>query len=520
MISDATSKAASWPNRPAAIWWWALAGLAVGFIAVNGQSLWVDEALTATEVSRSTLAGMWHSIAQDKGSDLQMPLYLLHLWAWVKIFGSSEWTLRSVNILWFAAGFTAWMAAFGKRGGAMAMALPLLLSSFAWYFVNEARPYAMQIGSGLMAFAAVMALGRIGQMTGASRHRRAEGDELGGRTWLLVFCVGLIGLAGSSLLGMIWAGGYLLAAVIFLSPARLANLLRTCRLTIGTTAFLLLVLAGYYVWTLKIGARATGGTTDVRNLAFIIYELLGFGGLGPGRLEIRESTAGSFSPYAAPLLIYGVLLAVMGWCGWGRMWQGIGLRGAAALLLALGIPSVVLIGAGYGLHFRVLERHFAPALPLVLWIIGVGVMRWWSGGKLLSRAVVAGFLLLSLVSCLEMRFAVRHEKDDYRDAAAMAKQALARGETVWWNAGWHGAVYYDLPLSTNATAKTALWVLNPATEQLAPLASPGVVVTSKPDMFDAQGGVGEFLRKGPYARVGNYPAFTVWRREKAKNEHL
>src|SRR5581483_7426967 len=82
-------------------WLWLLGALAVALVAVNGESLWVDEALTANEVSHASFRGMWTMLAQDRGSDLQMPLYLFHLWAWVKMFGTSEWALRAINIPWF-----------------------------------------------------------------------------------------------------------------------------------------------------------------------------------------------------------------------------------------------------------------------------------------------------------------------------------------------------------------------------------------------------------------------------------
>ena len=37
-------------------------------------------------------------MGSDRGSDLQMPLYMLMLWGWEKIFGRPEFALRAMNI--------------------------------------------------------------------------------------------------------------------------------------------------------------------------------------------------------------------------------------------------------------------------------------------------------------------------------------------------------------------------------------------------------------------------------------
>jgi hypothetical protein len=58
-------------------WWlWALVGLVVCLVAVSGDSVWIDEALTAQEAAHETAGGMWQMVLHDKGSDLQMPLYI------------------------------------------------------------------------------------------------------------------------------------------------------------------------------------------------------------------------------------------------------------------------------------------------------------------------------------------------------------------------------------------------------------------------------------------------------------
>src|SRR5260221_421979 len=132
----------------------------------------------------------------------------------------------------------------------------------------------------------------------------------------------MICLCGSSLLGMIWAGAALLGAWFLVPCKRMTELMRThqfaCVLSIG----LLAATGVYYLWTLKIGARATGGKTDVRNLIFVGYELFGFGGLGPGRLEMRGNALTAFLPYVKELTLYGGAVGFFLLSGIGQIFRG------------------------------------------------------------------------------------------------------------------------------------------------------------------------------------------------------
>jgi hypothetical protein len=125
---------------------------------------------------------------------------------------------------------------------------------------------------------------------------------------------------------------------------------------------------------------------------------------------------------------------------------------------------------------------------------------------------VAGlFVALGLVSCLSLRFAARHARDDYRGAAARARVALAQGQIVWWSAARAGAEYYRLPTSLPpGTAGRALELINVAPTELAGLPMPDLVVGSKPDLHDASGAVATFLATREYQPAEMLPGFTIW----------
>ena len=107
--------------------------------------------------------------------------------------------------------------------------------------------------------------------------------------------------------------------------------------------------------------------------------------------------------------------------------------------------------------------------------------------------------MLSLFSCLAVRLAVRHQRDDYRDAAQYARQALLQNQVVWWNAAVEGAWDYKMPLDTSGGQKdTAIPLLNPSVDSLARLKKPNVIIVSKPDLFDSAGTMADYLKRGHY----------------------
>jgi len=510
----------------ARLWPWVLPGFLVCLVAISRQSLWIDEAFMAAKASQPTLADWRQAMLEGGGSDLQMPLYMIYVWGFAKIFGLSEWALRAANIPWFVVGVAAFIRV-APQPQRLAVALVTLAAPFAWYYLNEARPYAMQLGMSLLIFAALYHL---------SRSVLTPWQETG---WFAAFCFGLFALCGSSLLGVIWAGAALLCAPFLFSFKRLWALSGRHKFAGLFTCLLLAVLGGYYIWTLKLGARAlpagtadaenpalvtmraaanfrTGlaGRTDPRNLAFLVYELLGLGGLGPGRMEIREGGLSVFRPYLIPLLIYALVLgdflrlAVLrlGQSSTGARWFGV------ALMLIL--PMALLLGAGYFLHFRVLGRHFTPIVPVLLFLLSVGLAMRWSRRGWISRLVVLIFFIMSVDSCLSFRFAARHEKDDYRDAAAAANAALRRGERVWWSADTHGAVYYHLPLNAGTNeVNGAFLALNMTPDMLSHLPEPDLIVVSKPDLYDSRGTLAQYIQRGSYVKSATPQAFTIWGRK-------
>jgi hypothetical protein len=104
----------------------------------------------------------------------------------------------------------------------------------------------------------------------------------------------------------------------------------------------------------------------------------------------------------------------------------------------------MLIGLGMLLHWRVTGRHASAVLPLLCLGLAWQLNYWWTnggaGGKAWTSILTAGLL----ASATSIRLAERHEKDDYRQAAAWASEALQQGHRVLWLADERGLAYYRL----------------------------------------------------------------------------
>ncbi len=477
-----------------------------GFTAVSSESLWIDEANSALKAIQPSLASWWHVLVAQRGSDLQMPLYMLQLWAWEKVFGSTEFALRSVNIVWLCLGQGALLWAFHRRPrfalitGALGALSPLL-----WFYLSDARPYLMQYAGACLLCAVLL---RATEDPTVALRARA--------VW--IFGTGLFVLCGSSLLGMIWAAGAV-AAWVFLVGRAPENLsVRHLVAPIAATLMCLAFFGGFYLWTIEVGASASKvGDTRLLNLAFISYEFSGVVGLGPGRLEIRQGGFDAFralgslrllSVVAAAFLSVGVFFSGL-WAARGRLRS----RGQIAGLLYTLPPGLLLVALGYGLHFRLLGRHFIPLLPPVLGLMALGILALASLRRGVGIAAGIALSCVLLVSDLSLRFGERHRKDDYRGAAEVAKAALTANELVWWSADPAAAAYYAVPFDGTLGTRSVILMLHPTANDLARLPEPNIVIASKPDLYDSQiDNLADYLAAHSFTPTRELPAFTIWRR--------
>lgn len=467
-------------------------------IAITNQSLWIDEANTAKKALAPTIFEWRRLMHTERGSDVQMPFYMGYAWVWNRVAGvRPEWLFRFSNVFWMLLGQAAMLAALRNRPRmATAQALVLALNPFLWYYLNEARPYLMQ-------FAAA-------ELTLAFFVRAAVNSKPPGAGWHVAFGCGLLLLAGSSMLGVLWVGCFLPLWVVLLWSGRLPFRPQNV-LPVGVAVLLMLPLGIYYAGTLMHKAKPTEGETGVMNIAFALYELLGIGGLRPSRGALRSGGMHALTPMLPVIGLLALGEALVFWNALkGRLreplWTGI----AAATL----VPAALVVVFGHATHARVLGRHLTPVEPLVALMLAAGILRLWDK-KAAGRIVCGVFLLLFAASAFSFRFAAHHAKENNRAVLKAEGAALATGAEVWWVGDDSLADYYGVPvreIDANSTAKAALLIRNPAPADLRKLPQPQLVGLLRPDVYDTHSAVQDYLKQHDYRREAVFGDVSLWSR--------
>jgi len=352
-----------------------------------------------------------------RGSEIQMPFFMISLWAWEKIVGHSEYLLRLMNLPFLV------IAVFALRRMPF-WPLVCLTSPFVLYYAGELRPYMFQIAGAAVGFAA---LWRIVQSENTGK---TEGLHA-----LLGVCVFL---AAVSLTAGVWSVG-LMTGMLMLRPDWLKK--REFWLKVVVWLPLALAVAGYHVYMLAEGYRgavARGG--GLLSMGFGFYELMGMMGMGPERDEIRNSTVVGLLGGHPWLPLYAALFAVA-WVVGVRSWlRDKPVRVWLALAVAACLPVIVLAGVSVIANFSVLGRHMSPLLPWLLVPVS-----WFFRESLRNKvwlAVSVSVLAGAVVSAVALRMAERHERDDYRQATELVVEDLKKGNTVLWNADMNTPRFY------------------------------------------------------------------------------
>jgi hypothetical protein len=436
-----------------------------------------------------------------------MPGYYLYLWVWARVFGTSEWALRLANVPW-AVLFTASLAWGAECVLDIRKAwLIICLSPFLWFYVNEARPYAMVMGLSMITTVAVVAY--------AADPKRFPRAPWWGMVSLLI-------LWSAHMLTIVLAPSLLLF-IYAMRTVSLKKFIKEWFFPVVVTAPCFVCLAAYYLYTLLGGRGGMIEKPGLLNLVFAIYEFLGFGGLGPPRNVLREAPSlHTFFPYlptlALGIVAFGaVMLAILL-----RKRDSTERRVIFGLFVSFAAGLLLTLALSYAAHFRVLGRHMATFFPLFALLLLTGLL---TGNSLRHRKLVFCALLLLgaawSISDFRQRLLRSYEKDDYRDAAALARGALVRGEFVLWLADTETAMYYglritDLPSPESVAPIDAMAAVSGACsrswfEQSFQMHRPVLIVISdKPDLFDRDGNCRRTLDSLSMEHVASFPAFDAW----------
>jgi hypothetical protein len=513
------------PTEERKAWWWGLAALLMLLLAPSSKSLWIDEAMVARVAMISgDLSGWWHLTAHDIYSEPFKPGHTLFAFIGATLFGTTEYAMRAANLLWAAVAVVA-LVVVGRRLNLLWLPLAFAAHPFVWFYVDEVRPYAMQLAGGSLMLAGLLELIAPEQ---AGKPRR-----LG----VHVFWCGALVTFSASMLGALAVAS---AAFAYLLICLLRRRLPGREVWLWSAPWVVVhVLLSVFYYRLLVSVEGKAGAMlwplSAANIGFAGYELLGFSGLGPGRDVIRESAksgglravlAGMVA-FAPGLLLYGLVQGAA-LLGAARVWLQQRQRHLLLVLVLVPLLSTLLMTLGaYRAGWPFWGRHLAPTLPFLFALIGFGLVH-------VSRhpnKVIGLWLVLMLGGSLMIRFSGLHSKDDYRSAASLAKEALAEKRTVWWAADMFGAGYYGLavddvcgaggpaadlppwPPTAKRAPGRALLIVNLGREDLDRLPLPDLVVLSKPDIYDNGGSLKAWVEAAGFKLSRTLPAFTTWERQ-------
>jgi mannosyltransferase len=354
------------------------------------QSFWLDEGYTERLV-RMSLTGMLHAIPRTESTP---PLYYALAWVWTRVFGSSEFGLRSLSA---AAGIAtipvAWAIArrlSGPRAAGIA-GLLLAVSPLMVWFSQEARSYALAT---LLSTITVLCV------VGWQHERRAG--------WL-------IGWGISAALGL--TTHYFVAFVV---APELALLWwrgpRTDRRLAAAGALVLAV--GAALVPLALAQRGTGHADYIAQ-----------GSLGSRVVQVPKQL---LLGYASPAQVLTTIVASACLLA-GALWPlaaRAGTRRPALTPLLVGVACVLVPEALALVGVDFLDtRNLLPALPPLAVAAAVGFADpvAWPRGQILAGALA----VISLGVVLLVDLSPQYQRDDWRGAArALGAPALTRAVVV------------------------------------------------------------------------------------------
>jgi hypothetical protein len=160
--------------------------------------------------------------------------------------------------------------------------------------------------------------------------------------------------------------------------------------------------------------------------------------------------------------------------------------GLSALLLAIFTVAA---------HFPFWGRHLAPVFPGVV-IMGAISLASISSRQWVEPAVATVLCVTLALSSWELRFAAQHKKDDHRYVVQRAAVALSSGSRVWWLADvWASRYYGDDVTTADPWASNMFIRPDGFSGRYEGLPQPDGIVLSKPDIYDKNGTLREFIRK-------------------------
>lgn len=353
------------------------------------QSFWLDEGYTERLV-RMSLGGMLRAIPKTESTP---PVYYALAWVWTRLFGFSEFGLRSLSALAGIATIPVACALARRLGGprpAAIAGLLLAVSPLMVWFSQEARAYALAT-----LLATISVLCTVGWL-----QERRNGWLVG---WALAAALGL-------------ATHYFVAFIV--APEVVLLWWRSRRGRRLAAAIAVVAIVGAALIPLALAQRGTGHADYISQ-----------GSLSTRILQVpKQLVLGYASPSQLVTAIVAAAVLVAGAAAPLLLSPAARRRALAPLAIGLGGVLVPVVLALAGIDF-LNTRNLLPALPplYVAAAIGFAAPRGWVGNRALALGL-AGVMALVVVL---VDVNPRYQRDDWRGAAsAVGAPALTRAIVV------------------------------------------------------------------------------------------
>jgi len=479
-----------------------LIALALMPLMVTNQSFWLDEGDTGIYAIQPDFSSWLQHLTSDRNADCQMPLTMLSSWLVGIGVGASEWTLRAQNLLFGGIALLA-MAAIARRTGLRWLPLLMAIQPFFWFYMDQARPYAAQIAGGTLL---AWVLSHV-----------CTDEKVRGK-WLLAFSFTAFIAFTTSML-MAAAIGVVFIGCIVWGGLPQWDLVKKQVPSMALLWGLSVALAAYFAWTIIRGAEGTRiWEMDWKALGFIGYELMGCLGLGPSLDDIRVAAkaGGVFvllSRLALPGLLLGSAAALASSYYLSRFPRSYCEKShLRACLLVVFVVSVLMVVTSIAIHKPLWARHLSSIFPFLVCLEGYWIRSALSSRHLFLRGLAVFFIALLVTSSLSVRFSPFFAKDDYRRAAEIAKNALSKGEEVWWSAAEYTAMFYQVPLDTrgNAAFQAVRVPRQIPSDNMKALPPPDVIIVTRSEVYDQSLHVKNFISRHAYHIVESPRNFLIY----------
>lgn len=392
-----------------------LASMSVCLCSITTASLWGDEGIRISY----TLNGSIHESIRGGFEQCQL-LYILLEWLWSSIFGHSEIAFRSLNIPFILLAMHYMAKILHNQGLPPPYSLLLLLHPMVIYYLNDCSPYCM-----ILAYASGILYHTF--------YAREKG------TWKAIILTNLyllLGLATHFLFGF-FSIAYAIALIGKIRERGLRSIKRDA-IVICCILIPYCLLTLKYAQTLTYGAERGWDHPGLSNIAYSIYGLLGYQGLGLSRNDLR---AGLYDHLTHGMIIqltlYTAVLLILIAINRKKLTKTI----KNGTFLALGSYALIFFAAAWVKHFQFWERHVIALLPGII-IIEANLLHHTLHSTKTNRFLSAFLIAMPLLSSWHLRMNPYYWKDDYKGVATyLHEQAdssdqsiiLAQGFPFMWS---------------------------------------------------------------------------------------